>query len=184
MVPCVHRGTNHPRQRPENGGRGSATIEARFPVAAHARGHNLEFRASVQRRLVQGLGTTSSGRALRKTGVPRRSYSTSSSYYHPRQRPENGGRGSATIEARFPVAAHARGHNLEFRASVQRRLVQGLGTTSSGRALRKTGVPRRSYSTSSSYSSSSSSMFMEWWSPIDQRATIRMMLHLTYQSPS
>ena len=58
------------------------------------------------------------------------------------------------IETRFPVAAHARGHNLEFGAPVQRRLVQGVVTTSSGRALRRTDVPRRSYSTSSSYSSS------------------------------
>jgi hypothetical protein len=89
----------------------------------------------------------------------------------------------ATIEARYPVAAHARGHNLEFRAPVQSHLVQGVGTTSSGRALRRTGVPRRSYSTASSYSSSSSSMLVAWRSPIDQRATIRMMLNPTYQSP-
>jgi len=102
---------------------------------------------------------------------------------HPRQRGENPGRGSATIEARYPVAAHARGHNLEFRAPVQSHLVQGVGTTSSGRALRRTGVPRRSYSTASSYSSSSSSMLVAWRSPIDQRATIRMMLNPTYQSP-
>jgi hypothetical protein len=97
-----------------------------------------------------------------------------------------GKRGAAAtlIEAHFSVAAHARGHNLEFGAPVKRRLVQGVGTTSSGRALRKTGVPRRSYSTSSSYSSSSSSMLMAWWSPIDQRATIRMRLNPTYQSPS
>jgi len=95
----------------------------------------------------------------------------------------NRGRGSATIEARYPVAAHARGHNLEFRAPVQSHLVQGVGTTSSGRALRRTGVPRRSYSTASSYSSSSSSMLVAWRSPIDQRATIRMMLNPTYQSP-
>ena len=73
---------------------------------------------------------------------------------------KTGGRGSATIEARYPVSAHARGHNLEFRAPVQRRHIQGVGTTSSGRALRKTGVPRRSYSTASSYSSSSSSMLV------------------------
>jgi len=91
---------------------------------------------------------------------------------------------SAFIEARFPVAAHARGHNLEFGAPVQRRLVQGVGTTSSGRALRRTDVPRRSYSESSSYSSFSSSMLMAWWSPIDQRETIQMRLHPTYQSPS
>jgi hypothetical protein len=44
-------------------------------------------------------------------------------------------------------------------------------------------VPRRSYSTASSYSSSSSSMLVAWRSPIDQRATIRMMLNPTYQSP-
>ena len=102
---------------------------------------------------------------------------------HPRQRPENPGRGSATIEARYPVAAHARGHNLEFRAPVQSHLVQGVGTTSSGRALRRTDVLRRSYSTVSSYSSSSASMLVAWRSPIDQRATIRMMLNPTYQSP-
>ena len=96
---------------------------------------------------------------------------------------KTGGRGSATIEARNPVSAHARGHNLEFRAPVQRRHIQGVGTTSSGGALRKTDVPRRSCSTSSSYSSSSSSMLMAWRSPIDQRATIRMMLNPTYQSP-
>ena len=103
---------------------------------------------------------------------------------HPRQRPENRGPRLCLIEARFPVAAHARGHNLEFGAPGQSRLVQGVGTTSSGRALRRTAVPRRSYSTSSSYSSSSSSMLMACRSPIDQRATIRMMLHPTYQSPS
>ena len=102
---------------------------------------------------------------------------------HPRQRPENRGPRLCHIEARFPVSAHARGHNLEFRAPVQRRHIQGVGTTSSGGALRKTDVPRRSCSTSSSYSSSSSSMLMAWRSPIDQRATIRMMLNPTYQSP-
>ena len=103
---------------------------------------------------------------------------------HPRQRPENRGPRLCLIEARNPVAAHARGHNLEFGAPGRSQLVQGVGTTSSGRAPRKTGVPRRSYSTSSSYSSSSSSMLMAWWSPIDQRATIRKRLHPTYQSPS
>ena len=101
-----------------------------------------------------------------------------------RQRSEKPVRGSAIIETGFPVAAHARGHNFEFGAPGQSQLVQGVGTTSSERALRRAGVPRRSYSTASSYSSSSSSMLMAWRSPIDQRATIRMMLHPTYQSPS
>ena len=54
-------------------------IETRCYVAAHARGHNFEFGAPVKRQLVQGVGTSSSERALRKTGVPRRSYSMSSS---------------------------------------------------------------------------------------------------------
>ena len=73
------------------------------------------------------------------------------------------GRCSAIIEMRYPVAAHARGHNLKFGAPVESHLVQGVGTKSSGRAMRRTGVPRRSYSTSSSYSSSSSSMLPCSW---------------------
>ena len=71
---------HHPRQRPGNPGPRLCLIETRCYVAAHARGHNFEFGAPpVKRQLVQGVGTTSSERALRKTGVPRRSYSMSSS---------------------------------------------------------------------------------------------------------
>jgi hypothetical protein len=92
---------------------------------------------------------------------------------------KTGGRGSAIIETRYDVAAHARGLNFELGAPVQSHLVQGVGTTSSGRALRRTDVLRRSYSTVSSYSSSSASMLVAWRSP-----SIRMRLNPTYQSPS
>jgi hypothetical protein len=49
----------------------AVAIETRYDVAAHARGHNFELGAPVQSHLVQGVGTTSSGRALRRTGVLR-----------------------------------------------------------------------------------------------------------------
>ena len=49
---------------------GARTRDAALPPSRHAtpsqrvaRGHNLEFRAPVQSHLVQGVGTTSSGRA-------------------------------------------------------------------------------------------------------------------------
>ena len=61
------------------------------------------------------------------------------------------------IEARFPSSCMPRGHSLEFGAPDKRHLVEDVGTASSGRALRKTSVPRRFCSTSSSSSSSSSS---------------------------
>ncbi len=59
--------------------RGSASSSHASPSQRMLEANNLEFGAPVQRRLVQGVGTTSSGRALPRTDVPRRSYSTSSS---------------------------------------------------------------------------------------------------------
>jgi hypothetical protein len=93
--------------------------------------------------LVPTLGTAT--RLLATGAVP-----GATSVHHPRQRPGNPGPRLCLIETRCYVAAHARGHNFEFGAPVKRQLVQGVGTTSSERALRKTGVPRRSYSMSSS----------------------------------
>jgi hypothetical protein len=59
------RGFPAPPTKTAAGKRGAAAplFEAHFSVASHARGHNLEFGAPVKRRLVQGVGTTSSGRA-------------------------------------------------------------------------------------------------------------------------
>ena len=105
---------------------------------------------------------------------------------HPRQRPENGGRGDrrGSASSRRATPSQSMLEAINSNLGLQSKADSSRVWARRARGARCAEQTCRGARTALRLHTLHLHRACSWWSPIDQRATIRMMLHPTYQSPS